>query len=62
VGPSASLEVLEKKKFCPYRDSNSDPSPVQPIASCYTDYVIPVPSDNDDDDDDYNKLKESREQ
>jgi hypothetical protein len=27
---------MEKRKFLPYRDSNSDPSVVQPVASRYT--------------------------
>jgi hypothetical protein len=27
----------------PYRDTNSGPSVVQPVASRYTDYVIPAP-------------------
>jgi hypothetical protein len=29
--------------FWPYRDSNSDPSVVQPVASRYTDCTIPAP-------------------
>jgi hypothetical protein len=41
VGPRAGLEALEKRKSRPYRDSNSDPSVVQPVASRYTDYSIP---------------------
>jgi hypothetical protein len=28
------------EKSCPYRDSNSDPSAVQPAASLYTDWAI----------------------
>jgi hypothetical protein len=53
---------------CPYWDSNSDISLIQPIANRYIDYAIPAPNyDNDDDDDDDNnnnndELKESLEQ
>jgi hypothetical protein len=32
-----------RKNSWPYRDSNSDPSVIQPVASCYTDYAIPAP-------------------
>jgi hypothetical protein len=42
VNPRASLDDMEKWKFLTLRDSNSDPSVVQPVASRYTDYVIPV--------------------
>jgi hypothetical protein len=35
VDPRAGLDDVEKRKF--YRDSNSDPSVVQPIASRYND-------------------------
>jgi hypothetical protein len=30
------------EKYCPYRDSNSYPSAVQPVASRYTDCAIPA--------------------
>jgi hypothetical protein len=43
VDPRASLDDVEKRKFLTLPDSNSDPSVVHPIASCYTDYAIPVP-------------------
>jgi hypothetical protein len=35
------LDDVENGKYLPYRDSNSDPSVVQPVTSCYTDYRIP---------------------
>jgi hypothetical protein len=38
----AGLDDSEKRK---YRDSNSDPSIIQPVASRYTDYAIPAPYD-----------------
>jgi hypothetical protein len=37
VDPRADLDDLEERKFCPYRDSNSNLSVVQPLASRYTD-------------------------
>jgi hypothetical protein len=43
VGPRAGLDDVEKRKFFNLRDSNSDPSVVQPVASRYTDYSIPAP-------------------
>jgi hypothetical protein len=42
VGPRAGLDDVEKI-LAPYRDSNSDPLVVQPVASRYTDYAIPAP-------------------
>jgi hypothetical protein len=29
-------------KPCPYQNSNSDPSAIQPVASHYTDWAIPA--------------------
>jgi hypothetical protein len=40
MGSRAGLNDVEKRKFLTLRDSNSDPSVVQPVASHYTDYVI----------------------
>jgi hypothetical protein len=37
--PRAGLDDVEK-----YRDSKSNPSVVQPVASRYTDYSIPAPT------------------
>jgi hypothetical protein len=42
VGPRTGLDEVEKRKFLPYRDSNFDPSVVQPVASRYTDCAIPA--------------------
>jgi hypothetical protein len=33
VGPSVGLDDMEKRKFWSYRDSNSDPSVVQPVGA-----------------------------
>jgi hypothetical protein len=45
VGVRAGLDDVEMGTFLCYRDSNSDPLVVQPVASRYTDYDIPVPLD-----------------
>jgi hypothetical protein len=37
VSPRASLDDMDKLISCPYRDSNSDPSVVQLVASRYAD-------------------------
>jgi hypothetical protein len=42
VDPRAGLDDMEKRKFSPYRDSNSDPSVVQPVSSHYTDCTTPA--------------------
>jgi hypothetical protein len=39
VGLRTGLDDVERVKSCPYRDSNFDPSVVQPIASRYTDCI-----------------------
>jgi hypothetical protein len=44
VGPRAGLENVEKRKFLTFRDSNSDPSVTQPVASRYTTYTLPAHS------------------
>jgi hypothetical protein len=36
----AGLEDVKKKNSCLYRDSNSDPSVVESVASRYTDYAM----------------------
>jgi hypothetical protein len=40
VGPRADEDNVEKRKFFIHRDSNSDPSVVDPVASRYTDCAI----------------------
>jgi hypothetical protein len=42
MGPRAGLDDVEKRKFFTSRDSISDPSVVQPVASRYIDYAIPA--------------------
>jgi hypothetical protein len=42
VGPRASLDDVEKRKFLTLPGLNSDPFVVQPVASRYTDYAIPA--------------------
>jgi hypothetical protein len=39
MGLRAGLDNVKKRNFLPYRDSNSNPSFVQPVASRYTDYT-----------------------
>jgi hypothetical protein len=43
VSSRASLYDVEKRKYLPYRDSNSKPSVVKPAASRYTDCAIRIP-------------------
>jgi hypothetical protein len=43
LGGPQSRSGRRRENSWPYRDSNSDPSIVQPIASRYTDYAIPAP-------------------
>jgi hypothetical protein len=38
------LDDVEKRKFLIYRDWNSDPSVVQPVASRYTECAIQAPT------------------
>jgi hypothetical protein len=40
----------------PYRDSNSDPSVVQPVASRYTEYAIPVNNNNNNNNNNNSRL------
>jgi hypothetical protein len=47
VGPRTNLEDIGRRKFCPYREWNSDPSVVQYVASLYTDCAILAPGGRD---------------
>jgi hypothetical protein len=40
MGCRAGLDDVKSRKILPCRDSNPDPSAVQPIGSCYTDQAI----------------------
>jgi hypothetical protein len=41
VAPEPVWTTWRRENSCPYRESNSKPSVVQPIARRYTDYAIP---------------------
>jgi hypothetical protein len=43
VDTRTGLDDVENKSSWPYRNSNSDPLVVQPVASIYTDYATPAP-------------------
>jgi hypothetical protein len=45
VDPRAGLDNVRRENFCPHRDSNSDASVVQPVASPYTERAIPAPTE-----------------
>jgi hypothetical protein len=42
VGPRGDLDDVRRENSWPYRDSNYDPSVIQPLASRYTDVAITV--------------------
>jgi hypothetical protein len=42
VGPRTSVDDVSKRKLFPPRDSNSDPSAIQLVASRYTDCAFPT--------------------
>jgi hypothetical protein len=44
-GPQSRSGRLREEKIRHCRDSNSDPSVIQPVVSRYTDYAIPAPYD-----------------
>jgi hypothetical protein len=43
VGLRVGLDDVEKRNLLPYRDSHSDSSVFQTVASRYTDCAIPAP-------------------
>jgi hypothetical protein len=43
VGPRAGLDDMERRQFLTLPGHNSEPSVVEPVASRYTDCVIPAP-------------------
>jgi hypothetical protein len=43
VGPRADLDNVGRENSWPYRDLNSDPLVIKPVASHCTDYTIPTP-------------------
>jgi hypothetical protein len=44
TGQPGNMKKTVRMVSLPYRDSNSDPSLVQPVASCYTNCTISVPN------------------
>jgi hypothetical protein len=43
IGYEVGWTPRRGEKSSPYRDSNSDPSAIQPVASRYINYTIPAP-------------------
>jgi hypothetical protein len=41
---TSDVDNVERSKIDPYRDSDSDPTVIQSLASCYTDCAIPAPT------------------
>jgi hypothetical protein len=44
VGSTVDLDDVEKRKFLTLPELELRPPAIQPVASRYTDYVIPAPS------------------